>query len=123
MSKISTLESSMVPGKLELNIKINQLPEHEVVKNGWIQFVVDCGDRAKVQVTVKPKVWKKLTEAQANYPLWVASITGTLGNPTTGNRGFILETPAIQVFERKPKEPKPEPETEPVTPEVAAPLS
>ncbi|WP_263420132.1 hypothetical protein [Tolypothrix sp. PCC 7601] len=36
-------------------------------ENGWQQFEVDCGGRI-ISVTVKPKIWKKLTDAQANYP-------------------------------------------------------
>jgi len=52
--------------------------------------------------TVKPKVFKKLQDAQANYPEWVAAIAGKLGNPT--ENGFVLDEPNIQVFEKKPKE-------------------
>jgi hypothetical protein len=46
-------------------------------------------------------VWKKLTEAQANFPMWVGAIAGQLGTMTPD--GFILEQPNIQVFEKKPK--------------------
>ena len=54
--------------------------------------------------TVKPKVFKKLEDAQANLPMWVAAIAGKLGNLT--DKGFVLDEPNIQVFEKKPKEPK-----------------
>ena len=54
---------------------------------------------------VKPKVFKKLQDAQANFPMWVAAIAGKLGNAT--DDGFILDEPNIQVFEKKPKEAKP----------------
>ena len=57
-----------------------------------------------VRVTVKPKVFKKLEQAQADYPMWVAAITGKIGERFDG--GFVLDQPSIQVFERKPKEPK-----------------
>jgi hypothetical protein len=87
-------------GKLELIIKINELPEANAVKDGWQSFELDCDDRI-VSVTVKPKVWKKLTEAQANFPMWVAAIAGQMGKATPN--GFILEQPNIQVFEKKPK--------------------
>jgi hypothetical protein len=90
----------MVTGKLEITIKINELPEAIEVQNGWKQFTIDCNGRS-VQVTVKPKVWKKLTDAAANYPMWVAAIGGSMGAPIKG--GFILENPGIQVFEKKPK--------------------
>jgi hypothetical protein len=69
-------------GILELTIKINELPQAKTLQNGWQSFELDCDGRI-VSVSVKPKVWKKLTEAQAN--------------------GFVLEQPSIQVFYKKPK--------------------
>jgi hypothetical protein len=36
--------------------------------------------------------------------MWVAAIAGKMGEPT--DRGFVLNEPSIQVFEKKPKEPK-----------------
>lgn len=89
-----------IPGKLEVTIKINQLPEAKVVENNWRQFEIDC-DGKEVTVTVKPKIFKKLEEAQANYPEWVAAITGQIGEATP--TGFVLKEPSIQTFERKPK--------------------
>ena len=93
------------PGKLELTIKINQLPDALTIENGWKSFDVDCDGRL-VSVTVKPKAWKKLEDAQAKYPMWVAAIAGKMGEATAN--GFVLNEPNIQVFERKPKEPSPE---------------
>lgn len=93
-------------GKMELTIKINEMPaDVQTVENGWKQFDLDCEGQL-VRVKVKPKVFKKLEDAQANYPMWVAAITGKMGEPMHG--GFVLDQPNIQVFERKPKEPKPE---------------
>jgi hypothetical protein len=46
-------------------------------------------------------VWKNLTEAQANFPMWVGAIAGQLGAMTPG--GFILDKPNIQVSLEKPK--------------------
>ena len=92
------------PGKLELTIKINEFPaDVQTVENGWKQFELDC-DGQLVSVKVKPKVFKKLEQAQENYPMWVAAIAGKMGSPT--ENGFVLNEPNIQVFERKPKEPK-----------------
>jgi len=54
-----------VTGKLELTIKINELPKVAIVENGAKSFEIDC-DGQLVSVTVKPKVWKKLEDAQAN---------------------------------------------------------
>lgn len=94
-----------VSGKLEVTIKINELPDAQTVENSWKHFEIDC-DGQLVSITVKPKVWKKLEDAQANFPLWVAAIAGKIGAKTA--TGFVLNEPNIQVFERKPKEPKPE---------------
>ena len=91
-------------GKLELTIKISEFPaDVKTIENGWKSFEIDCNGQI-VSVTVKPKVFKKLEQAQTDYPMWVAAIAGKMGEPT--ERGFILNEPAIQVFEKKPKEPK-----------------
>ncbi len=75
----------------------------KTVENGWKEFDLDC-DGQLVTVKVRPKVFKKLEQAQENYPMWVAAIAGKLGQLT--EKGFVLDQPNIQVFERKPKEPK-----------------
>ena len=93
-----------VTGKLEVTIKINALPETKTVENGGKSFEVDCDGRL-MSITVKPKMWKKLEDAQANYPMWVAAIAGKLGDAT--EQGFVLLEPNIQVFEKKAKEPAP----------------
>mgnify|MGYP003623063532 CR=1 FL=1 len=90
----------MIAGKLEITIKINELPQSNIVENGWQQFEIDCDGRI-ISITVKPKIYKKLTDAASNYPQWVAAIAGKLGQQT--DNGFVLEEPNIQVFERKPK--------------------
>ncbi|WP_339460994.1 fertility inhibition FinO-like protein [Nodularia spumigena] len=90
----------MITEKIEITIKINELPQSNTVENSWQQFEVDC-DKHIISVTVKPKIWKKLTDAASNYPQWVAAIAAKLGQET--EKGFVLEEPNIQVFERKPK--------------------
>lgn len=90
----------MVSGKLEITIKINELPNATAVENGWQHFQIDCDGRI-ISVTVKPKVWKKLTDAQAKFPEWVGAIAGSMGQAT--ENGFVLLEPNIQVFEKKPK--------------------
>jgi hypothetical protein len=96
------LKSSLqgpTPGKMEIVIKINEFPASvRTVENGWREFDVDSGDRI-ITITVKPKVFKKLEIAQENYPMWVAAITGQMGERT--DRGFVLLDPNIQVFERQ----------------------
>ena len=96
----------MTTGKLELIIKINELPtDVQTNKDNWKTFELDCDGRV-VSVTLKPKIWKKLEDAATNYPQWVAAIAGKMGESTSNS--FVLSEPNIQVFEKKPKEPKPE---------------
>jgi hypothetical protein len=99
-----------VPGKLEVTIKIDQLPTDVTTdKNGWKGFKLDCEGRT-VEVLVRPRMWTKLEEAQKTFPLWVAAITGKMGAGI--GTGFRLQEPAVQVFEKKappPKEPPPAP--------------
>ena len=90
----------MTTGKLEVVIKISELPQAKTIENGWQQFEIDCDGRI-ITITTKPKVWKKLIDAQANYPQWVASIAGKIGETT--ENGFALLEPNIQTFEKKPK--------------------
>ena len=77
-------------------------------KHGWKQFQLDCGGRI-VSLALRPRMWNKLTEAAANWPLWVAAISGQMGQ--SAGQGFTLVEPSLQVFERKappPKEAPPE---------------
>ncbi len=87
--------------KMEVVLKINELPDDaHKVKNDWMAFTVSAEDQV-IGMVVRPKTWAKLAQAQAEWPLWVASIAGRMGprNP----KGFSLLEPAIQTFERKPK--------------------
>ena len=90
----------MIQGKLEMTIKITELPQSQTVENGWQRLEIDCDGRI-ITMVVKPKVFKKLTDAAANYPQWVGAIAGKMGEAT--ENGFVLLEPNIQVFEKKPK--------------------
>lgn len=89
------------PGKLEVTIKINLLPEEVTTnKNGWKEFTLDCDGRP-VTVALRPRMWNKLEEAHKSFPSWVAAISGLMGQ--THGKGFALLEPNLQVFERKVK--------------------
>lgn len=99
----------MIAIKLEVTIKINELPQPKTIENGWQQFDLDCDGRIII-ITVEPKIYKKLTDAASNYLQWVAAMSndkprsvyaGKLGQQT--DNAFMLEEPNIQVFECKPK--------------------
>lgn len=95
-----------IAGKLEVTIKIHELPTDVTTnKHGWKEFRIDCGGRP-VAVSLRPRMWNRLAEAAAQWPEWVATITGQMGAPL--GQGFLLAEPAVQVFERKPKPPEPE---------------
>jgi sRNA-binding protein len=112
-----------IPGKLDVTLKINQLPQAKPTSAQTMVFVVQAEGRMVV-VELKNKAWKNLATAAANYPQWVAAITGQLGAALEG--GFRLDNPSVQVFEKKakpdataPAAPKPEvtaPVSEPATP-------
>ena len=90
-------------GRLEITIKINTYPDNvKTLSNKSKQFDVDC-DGQIVRITVKPKLWKKVEQAQEKYPMWVAAIAGKMGKAIAN--GFELDQPAIQAFEIKPKNP------------------
>ncbi|PSB14534.1 fertility inhibition FinO-like protein [Phormidesmis priestleyi ULC007] len=99
-----------VNGKLELTIKISEFPSDVKTENNLKTFEIDC-DGQIVSVTLKPKMFKKLEDAQTNFPMWVAAnsfaapkaFAGKMGQPT--GKGFVLAEANIQVFEKKPKEP------------------
>ncbi|NEN91557.1 MAG: fertility inhibition FinO-like protein [Okeania sp. SIO3H1] len=93
-----------ISAKMEIVLKFSELPLSETVENGWQYFELDA-EGIIVSITVKPKVFKKLTQASENYPLWVAAISGKMGEKT--ENGFKLESPNIQTFEKKPKAEKP----------------
>jgi hypothetical protein len=81
-------------GKLEIMVKINELSQSQTIENGWQSFALDCDGRI-ASVSVKPKVWKKLTEAQANFPMWVAVIFGQMGKATSTSTCLVPEQPII----------------------------
>ena len=90
-------------GKMEVVVKLNQLPEDvKTVDKEWLEFVVYTGE-ALVTITVKPKVFAALEQAKLDYSDWVAAISGQMGEVTL--TGFRLESPALKVFERKAKSP------------------
>jgi len=111
------------PAKLEITIKITELPTDVTIKkaNGWKEFTVECEGRS-VAISLRPRAWNKLEEAQTKYPLWVAAITGQLGQQQ-GKKLELLE-PSVQVFEKKARPPKDaqtdKPEGEPPLAEAAA---
>lgn len=99
----------MIVGKLELTIKINELPQPKPVENDEQEFKIDYDGRI-ILIIVKSKIGKKLTDTAGNYSQWIAPMSndkpqsvyaGQLGHQT--EQWFVLEKPNLQVFERKNK--------------------
>jgi hypothetical protein len=88
-------------GKLEINIKITELPNWvETIKRGWQRFCINV-DGQIIRIKVRPRVWNKLIEANEQYNEWVASITGKMGHNI--HNGFELLEPQVQVYEKVTK--------------------
>lgn len=95
-------------GKLEVTIKINQLPsEVATTKNGWKEFQIDLGTRSAI-VAMRPRLWTRIEDATKMFPHWIAVITGQMGEDVAKNCFRLLE-PNVQVFEYKPKTAAPQP--------------
>ncbi len=95
-------QPSGVRGRMELTIKLNELPNNvQIVKNQWRQFEVKADDYI-IRLRIRPKAWNKMTQANEQWESWVASISGKMGNPI--KEGFELVQPAVQVYEKKPKQ-------------------
>ena len=93
-------------GKLEVTIKINQLPsEVTTTKNGWKEFQVELGTRSAI-IAMRPRLWTRMEEAARGFPHWIAVITGQMGEDVAKGCFRLLE-PNVQVFEYKPKAPTP----------------
>jgi hypothetical protein len=107
-----------IPGKLDVTLKINQLPQAKPTSAQTMLFVVQAEGR-RVVVELKNKAWKNLTTAAKDYPQWVAAIAGKMGEALEG--GFRLENPTVQVFEKKPKPDATTPSASPPNP--TAPVS
>jgi len=83
-------------GKLELTIKINQIPDNvKTIRDGGKEFEVDTGAYI-ITLTLTPKGFKKLEQAQENYLQWVAVIVGHVTEST--DRGFCLKDCSVTLF-------------------------
>ena len=97
---------SPTAGKMEVVVKLNQFPSDvKTVDKGWKEFEVDTGD-CIITITVKPKMFAALEQAQQSYPSWIAAISGQMGSLTA--TGFRLSSPAIKVFERLSRPQRPQ---------------
>ena len=92
-----------IDAKLELTLKFTTLPHAKPAGQGKMAFALKTPDGQFVTAEVSNKVWNKLVKTAEDWPSWIAALTGTMGPRT--EKGFTLENPGLQVFERKPKAP------------------
>lgn len=96
-----------VPAKIDVTIKFSQLPKARFGAAS-VAFAVESDGRT-ILIEVGKKAWRKLETAVAEWPEWVCTVQGKMGPEIEG--GFMLRDAGLQVFEKKPKPPKAEPET------------
>ena len=89
-----------MPGKMDLTIKLNALPPAKATPSGSMMFAIKVDQRVVV-IELKAKAWANMKKAADSFPMWVAAITGQMGEDVEG--GFRLINPAVQVFEKKAK--------------------
>lgn len=91
-------------GKIEVKIKISELPkETRTVRYGWQEFYINA-DGQRVVLKVRPRIWRKMQEANAQFPEWIGAITGKMGHRIKD--GFALLSAAVQVYEQKVRVPQ-----------------
>lgn len=92
-------KENLVPARIELTVKFNELPTPVVVQSG-MKIALQTNN-ATVTTILPAKAWRKLEQATQAYPQWVAALSGSIGAMTPG--AVELLNPAVQVFEKKPK--------------------
>jgi len=88
-------------GKIDISLKFSELPNKVVeISPKTKQFFLNA-DNVEVSVTLDSKLFQRLEHAHKSFPSWVALLEGKMGQAT--EKGFILDEPKLQVFEKKPK--------------------
>lgn len=98
------------PAKMEVLLKVNQVPAFILDQNNNHTLLLQV-ESHQVRITLKPRVFKKLTEAAQKFTHWIGIIAGEMGPASNGVLNLIK--PNIQVFERKPKPQKTQEKTTP----------
>jgi hypothetical protein len=96
-NKLSFLLMKTTPAKVELSLKFNQVPSVRSLAAGLVAFDLEVDNGTVFTVDIKAKSWKKVKDSMAEFPQWVARVSGKLGKKTES--GFKLEGARVQVFE------------------------
>ena len=88
-------------GKIDISLKFSELPNKVIeISPKTKQFFLNA-DNVEVSVTLDSKLFQRLEQAHKSFPSWVALLEGKMGQAT--EKGFILDEPKLQVFEKKLK--------------------
>ena len=94
----------MTEARAEIALKFTTIPKVREVPNGRVEFDLTAPNGVVFTANIKRKTWRKSEASMREYEHWVASVGGKLGNPTAS--GFELADAGLQVYEKKPKQPK-----------------
>ena len=97
---------SMNEARAEVALKFNAIPQVQEIDKGRVELKLTTPNGTVFTIDLKAKTWRKAEKSMQEYAEWVGSVSGKLGAKT--DDGFALDGAGIQVFEKKPKEPKPE---------------
>jgi len=100
---LEDLYAMAIDAKLEVTLKFTTLPHAKPAGPSKMAFALKTPDGQFVTAEVNSKVWNKLVKTAEEWSSWIAALTGPMGPRT--EKGFTLENPGLQVFERKPKAP------------------
>lgn len=96
----------MTEARVDLTLKFSTVPQVREVAGGRAEFELTAANGVVFTVNIKGKSWRKAEASMQEYDNWVAAVGGKLGNPTKS--GFEVDGAGLQVYEKKPKMPKPE---------------
>lgn len=87
-------------GKIDITLKFSQLPNQIIDSSSDKEFLLNA-DGTEVTVRLNSNLFQRLEHANQRYSSWVALLEGKMGAST--EKGFVLDEPKIQVFEKKTK--------------------
>jgi len=97
----------MLQARSEVTIKFNgELPPAKAVEGKKVEVELTDQNGITFTAQINGKSWRKAEASVAEFADWAGMVSGKLGR--TDNGLEILDA-GVQIFEKKPKEPKPEP--------------
>lgn len=91
----------------EVTLKFSgTLPQALPVENKKVEISLTDQNGVVFTAQINGKSWRKAEASAAEFADWAGMVSGKLGQRT--DKGFHVIDAGIQVFEKKPKEAKPE---------------